>query len=168
MNDTIKSIVNEVKGKSAQLLMASSMIQYNSQYLNFVAPVKSINGYTPLPYKGKPVEIKEPTQKDDIITEDDIAPIALDYFHRLVTICNQKGIQLIGCKSPKAVQRKVKNNIVENLCKKENIELWDYSKYINDPYLFSDGTHLNDKGAIIYSAEIARRLNSFMKEKSDK
>ena len=124
-----------------------------------LASINDIKGYTPLPYKGKPVIVKKTfTGKSTPIQVEDVHPVALKYFGRLVDICNKNNIRLVICLSPRLIDSSDDNRYIKQLCKENGLECWDMSELIQDPLLFSDATHLNEKGAILYTNEVIRIL----------
>lgn len=161
-NDTVRMLVNEVEHKNMSFLMLSSLVQYNSQYLNMVAPMPNEKGYTALPYTGKPLDLSA-LPKDRIKPHEDsyYSDIAIKYLFRMEEVCEQRDIRLIVCLSPSLSVSKGDEEYIEILCKKYNIECWNLTHYIDDPILFSDVNHLNDKGARLFTDYIISRLKSY-------
>lgn len=158
-NDTVKMMVNEVEKKNMSVLMLSSLIQYNSQYLNMVAPMANFKGYTPLPYTGKPLDISgRQIGNRNGHTSNFFSDIAINYFVRMADICRKNSIQFYVCLSPSLSITKDDENYIERLCLKNEIECWNLTNYLVDPILFSDATHLNDEGAKLFTQEIIKRL----------
>ncbi len=164
-NDTVRMMIEEVEKKDMRFLMMSSMVQYNSQYLNMIVPIQSFKGYTPLQYKGKAVEKKNKIslQKSDFYYSD----IALKYFKRIAMICNKNNINFIVCLSPSLSVSQKSRNYILSLCSDYGIVCWDKTDFIKDGLLFSDDDHLNDKGAERYTREIINMLkqNNYINRK---
>lgn len=159
-NDTIKTMVDAVSGKEMRVLLLSALVQYNSQYLNYVAPMSNINGYIPLPYTGKAITVDTyEYSSDDTTTPDDyFSKIAIQYFIRIVDTCRDKNIKLYVCLSPALSVSKTSEGYLESLCDEFNVTCINMTHYITDPILFSDLSHLNDKGAEIFTDEIVRLI----------
>lgn len=155
-NDTVKMMVDEVEKKNMCILMMSSLIQYNSQYLNMVAPVVSTKGYTPLPYTGKPVIFSTNKTKNKT---DYYSDIAIKYLYRMSTVCKNRNIKFIVCLSPSLSTSKYSESYLSSLCSNNGIIYINMTHNIVDPLLFSDDSHLNDKGATKFT-------NNFIKELS--
>lgn len=156
-NDTVKMMVDEVNGKYKKLLMLSSLVQFNSQYLNLIAKVSDEKGYIPLPYTGKPFDTLE-IKIDEDSQEREYNSIALKYFDRTITLCKIHNVRLIVCLSPSLGVSKEAEKRLQNLCDQQGVECWNMTNYINDPVLFSDINHLNDKGAEIFTDYIIEKL----------
>lgn len=157
-NDTIRNIVNEVENMNMGVLMCSSLIQYNSSLDKMFRKEKSKKGYIPLPYTGKPV--KDITINDEIPVFNDIA---VKYLKIMSNECKERNIRLIVCLSPSLETSDSEINALLGLCKDIGIETWNFVHTIQDPILFKDGHHLNEKGAEKYTEMIVTRLRDIVK-----
>jgi len=156
-NDTVKMMVDEVNGKYKKLLMLSSLVQYNSQYLNLIAKVSDEKGYIPLPYTGNPLDTLENQIIEDS-QEREYNSIALKYFDKIITLCKVHNVRLIVCLSPSLGVSKETEKRMQDLCNQKGVECWNLTDLINDPILFSDINHLNDKGAELFTNYIIEKL----------
>ena len=162
-NDTVRTMVDEVEKRNIRLLMLSSLIQYNSQYLNLVAPMNSVKGYIALPYTGIPVDLKEITNSEsDGGIEDQYNEIGIKYLSRIVSFCRDANINIIVCLSPSLVLPQSDENYMLRICMSLGVECWNMTHDIIDPYLFSDYNHLNDKGANLFTMSVVNRLKDEM------
>jgi hypothetical protein len=156
INDTVRHMVDEVENRNMSWLMLSSLIQYNSQYLNMIAPMPSSKGYIPLPYTGKDLNVQ------DIINNTsekiDNNEIAIKYINKMAEICTKENIRFIICLSPSLNVSKNSEEDLESLCKHLKIECWNKTHSINNSVLFRDFGHLNDKGATIFTEDIIQML----------
>lgn len=160
-NDTFKMMINEVEKKDMSLLMLSSLVQYNSQYLNFVAPMANVKGYSPLAYTGKALDItnisiQELEGHEEVLYSD----VAIKYLFKMFKLCNEKNIRFVVCLSPSLHVSSADAKYLTSLCESNNITCWNLTEYITDPFLFSDFNHLNDKGAKLFTTEIIRKIKS--------
>lgn len=161
INDTVKNIVNEVKSRDMSAILLSSLIQYNSQYLNFIAPMPRSKGYIALPYSGNPIDttclrpiINSSNSKNDINT------IAVFYLKKHKLLCKKNNIKFVVCLSPTFdVSDEGVSNLIK-LCKSMNIECWNYTHLVDNLYFYSDNAHLNDKGAHHFTQEIIKKLRN--------
>lgn len=157
-NDTVRQMVDEVEKKDMSCLMLSAMVQFNSQYLNLIAPMNSNKGYIPLPYTGIPLDTSNMKMSEDIKQNDYYSDIASRYFSKIVSLCRDKNVQLLVCLSPSLSFSKSGEDYMQKLCINEGVVCWNLTRFIQDPVLFSDNSHLNDKGAELFTNEIIRLL----------
>lgn len=153
-NDEVKKIVDEVEGEDMRILMLSALVQFNSQYLNLIAPIVSDKGYTPLPYTGRPFA----GNKDKV--DYSYSDIAIKYLKKITSICKDNNIELIVCLSPSMRVSEESEKYLLSLCSENGITCWDKTHYISDTRLFYNANHLNDKGAELFTKEIVRMLKS--------
>lgn len=157
-NDEVKKMVDEVDGEDMGVLMLSALVQFNSQYLNFVAPIVSDKGYTPFPYTGKVFDINK--HKEDIEKNYSYSKIAIKYLKKIMSICKDNNIELIVCLSPSMIVSEESENYLLSLCSENGITCWDKTHFISDARLFYNANHLNEKGAELFTEEIVRMLKS--------
>jgi hypothetical protein len=111
------------------------------------------NGYIPLPYSGKKTA-KKTFKQDDY----QINPIAKQYLKKIAYQCKAHGISFVVCISPLLSTRDLNYDSVINLCKDYNIKVWDMRESISDPLLFKDVSHLNERGAILFTSKLINKL----------
>ena len=49
---------------------------------------------------------------------------------------------------------------INKICEIRGIDFWDMSHVISDPLLFSDATHLNEKGASTFTNIVINKIKS--------
>ena len=156
--DTIKRIVKEVGGTNMGVLMSSSFIQYNSSIYNIIvsSSKKEANykGFSSLPYTGKAVQAD--SSQTEIVPEYN--KFGIIYFKRISEICRKNDVRLIVCVSP--FLGNYNTEAMKDLCNSQQIEFWDMTNSISDPLLFSDPSHLNEKGAAFFTNLIINRIKS--------
>ena len=69
-------------------------------------------------------------------------------------------IHLIVCLSPSLSFSKSSEDYMQELCSNEGVDCWNYTRFIQDPILFSDYNHLNDKGARMFTKDLICRLKA--------
>lgn len=158
-NDTIKHLINEVKDSNMDLFMASSLIQFNSRLSSLITSnfirKNHKKGYIPLPYTGGAAHT------DSIVDEKTVIynPIGIK-LNRIAEICHKENIRFVVCFSPMLNSSSNSSASIGNLCRSKGIEFWDMGQDINDPILFSDADHLNEKGASLFTTMIAKKIKN--------
>lgn len=162
-NDSVRSIIDNVSDRTIppHVLYCSSLIQYNSLWHKLPQLIKprshnAIHGYMPLPYNGEEFHYTQ-RLKDDLAPNDK----AIDYLSRIVETCEVNNISLYLIVSPSLNDFSPFISFMSEWCAKNNVSLLDYSIYppcFNDPYLWKDKSHMNCKGADIFTAELIRFL----------
>ena len=166
-NDSVKTIVDDVGGWKMKYLLLSSFIQYNSKLsyilLRLLRQKSSnidIEGFRPLPYTGKPAKCRNRDVKSENAKGVDYSQTALKYLQRIVSTCKKNHIDLVICYSPSLKNDLVEIDGVKELCQEFNLAFWDYSNKINDPLLFRDENHLNEKGALKFTELVIAQLKA--------
>jgi len=152
-----------------RLKLLSKIYPFNSSMLitlkgvtkKETAQEQSEKGYLPV-FKTwqKPVEF-EPNSGHE--PEDSIK---IKYFEKFISDCRNAGIKLYLVNSPsylKYTNRPEAFEIVKALAAKYDVKIFDFSTdsyFLANGNLFSDRTHLNDRGAHIFS----EKLSSLIKE----
>lgn len=166
-SDTIKNIIDEVKGREMKILLASSFIQYNSKLSNLITnsfiKKEHEKGYVPLPYTGE--VLNRDSNANDVNIK--FNPIGVKYLSRMVKICRDNDVRLVVCYSPMLYGSQKSTDAINNLCQSLGVEFWNMEHEICNPLLFSDPDHLNEKGAILYTAKIAEKLKELQISKND-
>lgn len=166
VNDTVRLIVNQIDGRRMNLLMRSSLIQYNSNltsvithFLNFNNNAYDEKGFTPLDFTGKKLVVNDKDiEHEKISSNGGYNPYAIYYFHKLISLCKDNGVKVVVCLSPSLVLGDSERLYIEKLAADNNVECWDYSDSISDRELFRDASHLNAKGADLFTNMIVDRL----------
>lgn len=165
-NDTVRSIIKQIDGNMMDLLMCSSLIQYNSHLtsvflhiLNAKNTLLEENGFRPLKYTGQEYTVsKNDIEHEGIVGNGGYNSAALSIFHKLIALCNKKGVKVVVCLSPSLVLGDSDKNYLKNIAVYEKVDCWDFSNFISDPILFSDASHLNEKGATLFTDAIIKKM----------
>lgn len=155
-NRDVSEIIDRVEGNRIKYFMISALVQYNSQYLNFLASIEDVKGYTPLKYTGKALDLNELQNIEN--DEMKYNEIALFYLKRISQVCKEKNIEIVVCLSPSLSVRKESEERLIKICDKFDLVVWDYTSFVTDPSLFSDYDHLNDKGAELFTGDVINRI----------
>ena len=163
-----KPIDERLEGMSAmeRVFLKSSLYRYNTMWFrillyHFFEPgIKGANGFIakdiPAFYPHK--EILE----QDMVMSDERA-CQLD---SMAELCRKNGIRLIVCMTPRYEQRNIETDVERNLrsrAARGDFELWfdiASTPLSADSTMFYDNTHLNYKGAEIYTSTIIERLKN--------
>ncbi len=153
----IDSIFWSVEPKT-RIMMLSNLYRYNTTCLrvlgNFIHPMSNYpKGYLPL-HKTMDYEpeIKEAEERT-------VDTLKIHYFERFIRLAQSKNISLICCVSPfyKVSTDESKYNSVKQLCEQYQVPFLYYceeSDITNNKSYFKDRTHLNDKGAKMYTSKL--------------
>lgn len=161
----IDSIFWYVKPKT-KIMMLSGLYRYNTTCLrvigNYVHPSTNYKkGYAPMCGKME-YEPEDNTRQQGIVDS-----MKMVYFEKLLQLSQGKNISVICLGSPYYridPQDGFYNPIIE-LCQKYSVPFLDYTDVScinNDKNLFNDRSHLNDKGARIYTSELTKTIRSYM------
>lgn len=117
-----------------------------------------VNGY--LPYHGTRINRNVPPDYD--FGEKEVDSSAKEMFEDFVKLALKNNIKLYVVTAPIFARFEETNSTrtMKAILKKYNVPYWDYSfdtAYIKKEY-FHDYAHTNDKGARLYSSEIASRI----------
>lgn len=143
--------------------MMSNMRKYNEKFIQLISdfhnPLHSdIKGYRPLPntMKYEPIIKRE---KQGYIEYD---ALKLYYFQRLISDCKRKGTLLIFTLSPLYhSQHTSEFSPIISLAKKEKIPFINHycdNDICNNKGFFQDTSHMNYKGADVYSKRIIKEI----------
>lgn len=162
-------VVSYVKSQSKNtwMKMQSEMFGYNSKLLNYLFPLfssssKETFGYIPLPNYGYSFPKLE---KDAIVEHYVRATDKLDLLSSTIERCNTLGIQLKLFISPEyrikseAYQSEARD--IKKVASSLGVDCYDYSSFplfMNDSTLFKDVSHLNDKGARLYTNLVLSKI----------
>ena len=155
-NDTIRNIVNEVKDSNMDILMISSLIQYNSKLDQMIRSEKNNKGYIPLSYTGNPTIVNAADTLN--IIKPSFNKIAVKYLAEMVRECNKNKVRFIICLPPCLDSAEIEVQALCDLCDNVGAEMWNMIHTIQDPLLFNDGHHLNEKGAVEFTREFIGEL----------
>ena len=148
------------------LRMQSRMFAYNSKALNFLFPLvmgssKTENGYIPLPNKG----YKYPEKRGSKAVELPYSPNDkyLSLLSATLERCKEEGVKVQLFISPEYnYESDAYLAAVEDICRvsfDKGVHCHNYhSLGANDSTMFKDASHLNDKGARIYTAKVVHDI----------
>lgn len=164
-NTEVKNIFQNIS-KTESIKMLSDMYKNNSTIINtignyIVADNTANDGYLPM---YKKMEII-PERKIKVAKKIEIDEIKLYYMEKLIEECKGK-TKLLFVVSPYFFQENDTSVYapIKELCAKHNVPFIEYDKSIfnENKDLFSDSSHLNDKGATIYSQIIANAIKEYL------
>ena len=155
----IDSIFWAIEPKT-RVMMKSNLYRFNTTCLrifgNYIHPtIDAPKGYSPLS-KSMDYEPEPLVSKRDMPIVDSMK---LSFFESFIQLCQNNGIQLICSVSPsyKACMNEDYYLPIKHLCEKRGIPFYymeeetDISNYRS---LFQDKTHMNDRGARMYTQKI--------------
>lgn len=157
----IDSIFWSVEPKT-RIMMLSNLYRYNTTCLrlfgNYIHPMTNFQkGYLAL---NKTMDY-EPEIKEE--KEQAVDTLKIHYFEQFIRLAQDKGVSLVCCVSPsyKASTNDGKYKPVKELCEQYQVP---YLYAGADPEIsdnkafFQDRTHMNDKGARLYTSKLVSRM----------
>lgn len=143
------------------ILYRSNLLKYNKKFFNILTAnvVKNkdnFKGYIPL--KGE-WNGEDKVLKNDTFT---IGPELIKTINLFITKAQSKNIKVILVISP--TFKKIKPEfftIANEIAAQNKVKLVDYSnaeEFVSQKTLFHDSEHLNDKGALLFSKEVAKQI----------
>lgn len=158
----IDSVFWSVEPKT-RVMMMSNFYRFNTTCLrvigNFIHPFENYpKGYSAL---------HNSMDYEPEIREEKVNPVdslKISYFESFIHLAHDNGIRLICCVSPsyKAPITDNKYDPIKHLCEQFQVPFLYYGaerEITNDKNLFQDRTHLNDKGARLYTSKLMHRIN---------
>lgn len=172
--DFIKGIITQIGEPYAELKLLSNMYRHSSRVIPYIRDFFANQdfdnrGYSPrfgsCENCGKAYPRNGPVKLDSV---------KLNIFDQFVKETAKRGSELYFTLSPRFSEKETTRlptdvAYAEELSKKYNIPLLNnifISGISNDPSLFTDRTHLNNKGAILYTHKVLNDL-SVMREEGD-
>ena len=144
----------------------SRMFAYNSKALNYVFPLvthssATKNGYIPLPTEGYLYpEMSKQTEKEGVVNST-----YLDLLDKTMKRCKEKGVELRMYISPVFSQKSALTIAAEDEIGR--VAMCNHVSFSNahsdecfmlDATLFKDASHLNDKGARMFTEEVICKI----------
>ncbi|MDF4201838.1 hypothetical protein PXD56_02655 [Maribacter sp. SA7] len=158
----IRNIVN-LRSQYEPVKNFSRIYPYNSTIGNIAIGnininglrTKDKNGYVPL-YG----EWKEPLKMRDIIKFEKTDKNKINVFKDFLSLCKENGIAVMVIVSPVyyTYDKDYSLELCEEICNEYKIPFFNFTKnqdFLESPYLFDDVSHLNDKGATLFSEKVA-------------
>ncbi len=154
-----------LKSRFEKYKLVSASYPFNSIMLNILKgnsnarDEKNDKGYIPLNKIWTAPLAADPYQQPE-----EIDSLKLQYFEKFIETCKNAGVKLYVAFSPIYIrydQPPVALQVVGEICRKYEVPFYDYSKdqeFLSNPSLFSDRSHLNGKGAAVYSEKIAKEI----------
>lgn len=152
-------------GWQERIKLASKIYPYNSKLIQllmcYYVPTPIDNGYSGLDGKMN--------DSDDFISDGycvfDIEKNKLDYYNKMIDICQNNDIFLILVQSPYyGNSGSLGIDTLKIIANERNIPWLDYFNKTEfmEPSLFRDRSHLNDYGAHLFSSSIANEIKSLL------
>ena len=160
---SFKEII-QLNSDFTKLELVSNLYIYNSTLYDFFRNIffkekEKYSGFKPL--KG---EINKTNFKPFFLKKETMTNNKIMYLNKIIDFCKKYNIKLIGIVSPTYIKFDKNNRIINKLntiFKNNDLEFYDYSNYANlyqNNIFFKDQLHLNEKGAAIFSDEIANLI----------
>ena len=164
-NTWAESYINSESPKMRYRMM-SRMFAYNSKALNYVFPLvthssATKNGYIPLPTEGYLYpEMSKQTEKEGVVNST-----YLDLLDKTMKRCKEKGVELRMYISPVFSQKSALTIAAEDEIGR--VAMCNHVSFTNahsdehsmqDATLFKDVSHLNDKGARMFTEDVIRKI----------
>lgn len=162
----IDDIIDSIGGTLDRFKRLSNIYRYNKTWewlLNarFAKTAEDLDGYRPLEVK----EIK------GLKSTKESGPFAMDelchhYLNKIIDVCNEKKMKILFAISPTLVIdngnfAKDVNGVLQ--CKGLKLLNWNGdTTYTNHPELFYDKTHLNAKGAELFTKEFVGKVKDVL------
>lgn len=165
-DDTVKTVINLQGAKKEFLLSNVKLYKFNSKLTRALFEDSHVKeGYKNKGYVGLNIATKDSLATYDM-NRTVIDTLKISYIERMMKLCKENQIKLFVCISPcyyilPEKQADDWSNIIERMCKKENIPFFNYERdglFLNHQDYFYNTIHLNDKGAKVYSSIIASEI----------
>lgn len=172
-NDEVDSLFLRIDKWNKYKMMINAY-RYNSTICDLLINIASKNrgrfqkdGYAPL--KGSKVA-KEKARKAQLDESVDLDSLKIDCLERIAK-GRRNGCSLIYVISPTFnIINKKDYDVVRDICKRNNIPLLEYEndeRFLGKVDLFHDKSHLNDKGAIMYTKILASDVKRILSTKTN-
>lgn len=158
-------IVEENSTWTDRLKLQSNLYRYNNTWQWLIHAYRAKNEAERDGYRPMPVNVRNPFKAS--FREGNAFHVdkrCVEYLNRIRKTCEEKHILLVLTVTPTLVVEK-KGGIAEwtrSFCKKHTVSFFDYSKdkmFYEHPELFYDMTHVNQKGAELFTKIFVRDLN---------
>lgn len=159
--------VVDLKSYFEKYKLFSASYPFNSEILTIARSngitgnEKEEKGYLPLEK-----EWSGPLTSDSPHEPYKIDSVKLQYFEKFIEDCKKANTRLYVMLSPVYIrydQTPVSLLAIRKICQDHNIPFYDYSKsteFLTNPSLFQNRSHMNDKGATIYSEKVAKEIKN--------
>ncbi len=157
----------EMKSSLVDLKLFFKSYQTNSTIVHafryYISPQIDYKGYRPL--YGKIIPEKIPLNKEENTTKEYVEVIDPNFVNALKTFINnarEKKVHLVFVTSPTFDTRDYSENesflLIKDIAEKQEVPLLNFfndKQFYKKPELFHDPSHLNDKGARLFSERLA-------------
>lgn len=167
----VRAFVDSEDSRAA-VKMQCQMFRYNTKLVQYVMPIlgggkKTKGGYSPLPTCG----YKYPVLKDGAATAETLMggvdEYKLNVYEKTLSRCKENDVDITIFISPSySIKGRAYKEAVVQLAEVANrygYELMDFSsdeRFMCDSTLFKDASHLNDRGARMYTSIVAEALKN--------
>lgn len=164
-HDEIRELLLE-RGPFESLKHVSSLYPFNSLVFQVIMGNLELNKKRKVHYNGY-----VPFREAKVVGKIDTLPIhvtKLDEYkigllRNMISVCNHKNIRLIFVYSPTwhIVTETAYDSVLSNLCNENQVEYLNMSnlpEFLENPGYFYDRTHLNEKGAGIFTSLLIRNI----------
>lgn len=164
----VLEVAQTVNGKKEKLKSKFAFYRFNSSLFPMIKTYLSMEkdhnkGFVPLSNEDSKIILDDIHKESSITQIDSVCNNVLVDF---ISTCKNENIQLVVCYSPILGDVKSEAMILSKLFEDQDILFFDYSgdtTFINHPQqLFRDNTHLNKRGADIYSQLIAHKIKALL------
>lgn len=139
----------------------SALFRYNSKALDLVKDMLAVSDYTADGFAPMYGEMKTEPMKSNSVGQSPIDTLKINVLEEFVAKVSKSNTRLILIASPKygATTSEVYNP-VRAICDKYGVEFWDFYCMPDFQKLeyFKESMHLNEKGAMVYSSYIAKKI----------
>jgi hypothetical protein len=164
-HDEIKELLLE-RGPFEKLKHISALYPFNSLVFQVVMGNLEINKRRKVHYNGYvPFRDAKVTGQIDTLPVHDttLDEYKIELLEDMIRICSEKDIRLIFVYSPTwhIVTNNPYNSVLTELCNENQIDylnLSNHPDFLANPGYFYDRTHLNDKGAKIFTSMLIRKI----------
>ena len=164
-NTWAESYINSESPKMRYRMM-SRMFAYNSKALNYVFPLvthssATKNGYIPLATEGYLYpDMSKQTEKEGVVNRS-----YLDLLYKTMKRCREKGVELRMYISPEFSQKSALTTAaaeeIGSVAMNNNVSFTNAHSdecFMQDATLFKDASHLNDKGARMFTEKVICKI----------
>ncbi|QDH80107.1 hypothetical protein FKX85_14115 [Echinicola soli] len=162
----IRSVVDN-KSYAEQYLNYSNLYAYNSSYYYLLRPyaIKGVDGKVEENgWKPKNGKLGPQNYNQRIISEtQELNPEYVKLLDELITSLKKKGTQVYIVASPNYKEKVIASKSITYIKSRDDIVFLDYlnvDEFTENKDYYNDPNHLNRRGAIAFSAEIASKIKS--------
>ena len=161
----IRKII-ELKSPFERIKLLSEIYPFNSQILNVAVGNLAINKKRMLDHEGYVALYKKWQDKKEMIKPGPAYSVDSNKVSALkdfIKTAKQSGSQIIIIHSPwyKEFKTLQEIDICRAVCAQADVPFWDYTKdtlFLNNRQLFTDLSHLNHTGAILFSTLVVEKI----------